>query len=89
MENSNQLKAQNIFDDIRELLHDEQEDIRRRYDRLYVVFIEVLNEQTAASALTFSGPFSKLDYVCRVMNYPTADLLRLNAFRCRASQTDS
>ena len=77
------------MDDIRRLLKDEQEDIRCRYDHLYVVFIEVLNEQTAASALTFSGPFSKLDHVCRVLNYPTADLQRLNAFRCRASQTDT
>ena len=89
MENSNQLRALAILDDIRELLHDEQDNIRHRYDRLYVAFIEVLNEQTAASALTFSGPFSKLDYVCRVMGYPMADLQRLNAFRCRASQTDS
>ena len=89
MENSNQLRALSIFEDIRNLLNTEQEDIRCRYDRLYVVFIEVLNEQTATSALTFSGPFSKLDYVCRVMDYPMADLQRLNAFRCRASQTDS
>ena len=89
MDNQNQLRAMAVMDDIRELLHDEQDDIRRRYDHLYVVFIEVLNEQTAASALTFSGPFAKLDYVCRVMDYPMADLQRLNAFRCRASQTDS
>lgn len=78
-----------FMDDIRVMLHDEQEDIRRRYDHLYVLFIEVLNEQTSASALTFSGPFSKLDYVCRMMDYPAADLRRLNAFRCRVSQSDT
>ena len=89
MDNQNQLRAMAVMDDIHELLQNEQEDIRHRYDRLYVVFIEVLNEQTAASALTFSGPFAKLDYVCRMMNYPMADMQRLNAFRCRASQTDT
>ncbi|MBR6182661.1 MAG: protein kinase [Prevotella sp.] len=58
-------------------------DVLTRYDGAYRLLMRVLNHQTMDSALVFSGPYAKLDYVARKTECPNLLLRRMNAFRCR------
>ncbi len=82
------LKPEIIFDDILQVLHS-KESVRRRYSQLHLLFVRMLNDSTSHSALTFSGPYARLDHLCRQMNYPADAVRRINAFRIRAMKCAS
>lgn len=58
-------------------------DISRRkaYEEMYRLFNTILNEQTRQSGLCFSGPFPKMDYLCKELHYDDEAYRRVNAFR--------
>ena len=81
---ANDTYADICFEDARQLLDQTHDvDVLTRYDGAYRLLMRVLNHQTVESALVFSGPFAKLDYVARKTECPNELLRRVNAFRCR------
>lgn len=57
--------------------------VKERYKEMYRIFNEVLKEQTRLSKLDFSGPFARMDYLCKQMEYTENEYRRINAFRAR------
>ena len=87
METDFQQFAYSCFDDVGQLL-DMGTDVkvRHRYNGAYRIFVVVLNRLTVGSALVFSGPYAKLDYLARKYGCSNDLMRRVNAFRCRAAQ---
>lgn len=57
-----------MFSDLQELIHREL-PIQLRYEQLYRVLVATLNDKTRDLTIEFSGPFARLDYLCREMSY--------------------
>lgn len=57
--------------------------IKERYKELYRIFNEAIKEQTRLGQLDFSGPFARMDYLCKQAGYAEEDYRRINAFRAR------
>ena len=55
-----------------------------KYALLHQVFVGLVNEHTLHSALNFSGPYARFDFLCHRTNYPMQAIRRINAFRNRA-----
>jgi len=57
-----------MFADLQDLI-DRQLPIQPRYEQLYRVLVAVLNDKTRELTIEFSGPFARLDYLCREYKY--------------------
>ncbi len=75
-----------FFHDILSVARQQQMPIKMRYQQLYQLFNEAVKEQTRNNPLDFSGPFARMDYLCKQMGYTRAEYRRINAFRahCRS-----
>lgn len=79
---TNNNSAHFCFQDIFTLAEGEM-PIKERYVELYRIFNEAVKEQTRLSPLDFSGPFARMDYLCKQAGYAEGDYRRINAFRAR------
>lgn len=70
-----------IFQEILQLLDDRLASLSEKYNRLYALFIRMLEEQTLHTGISFSGPFPRMTYVCKDHNFSETELYRLNRFR--------
>ena len=73
--------AETYFSELYGLVDSADMSLRHRYEEMYRLFNVVLNEQTAGSPISFSGPFPKMDYLCKKMTYDDEAYFRLNSFR--------
>lgn len=73
--------AETYFSELYGLVNSADMSLRHRYEEMYRLFNVVLNEQTAGSPISFSGPFPKMDYLCKKMAYDDETYFRLNSFR--------
>ena len=78
--------AANAYADITEIIANRQSDIRSKYSLAHLIFMNILNERVSDSTLVFSGPYAKLDFLCRKINYAEAGRRHINSFRIRASK---
>ena len=72
-----------FYSDLLELCRQEALDIRAKYAELYRIFLEILKEKTRDCSFDFSGPFARMDYLCKELGYEEADYKRINALRAR------
>lgn len=72
-----------FYQDLVELCQNHSLPIRSKYSELYRIFHEVLKEKTRGCTLDFSGPFARMDYLCKENGYSEEDYKRINAFRAR------
>lgn len=72
-----------FYSDLLELCRQEALDIRAKYAGLYRIFLEILKEKTRDCSFDFSGPFARMDYLCKELGYEEADYKRINALRAR------
>ena len=70
-----------IFQEILQLLDDRLASLSEKYNRLYALFIRMLEEQTQHTGISFSGPFPRMTYVCKDHDFSETELYRLNRFR--------
>ena len=70
-----------IFQEILQLLDDRLASLSEKYNRLYALFIRMLEEQTLHTGISFSGPFPRMTYVCKDHDFSETELYRLNRFR--------
>lgn len=73
------------FREMLSLVRQETLPVKERYRELYRIFNEVLKERTRPVRLDFSGPFARMDYLCKQAGYSQNDYRRINSFRahCR------
>lgn len=83
----NPTPASYYYDDIRRCLQAVGHDVRRRSEMAYRLLVELLNESTSAATVTFSGPFSRLHYLCRQLGVSEELYDALNGFRVRCGKT--
>lgn len=57
-----------MFSELQELIG-RSLPIQARYDQLYRILVASLNEKTRDLTIEFSGPFARLDYLCRQLQY--------------------
>ena len=57
--------------------------VKERYKVLYRLFVELLNRGTAQCQIIFSGPFARMQYLCRQAKVSDAARNSLNLFRLR------
>ncbi len=57
-----------MFVELQDLLQKDL-SIQLRYEQLYRVLVTALNEKTRELLIEFSGPFARLDYLCREHKY--------------------
>lgn len=70
-----------LFQEILQLLDDRLASLSEKYNRLYALFIRMLEEQTLHTGISFSGPFPRMTYVCKDHDFSETELYRLNRFR--------
>lgn len=70
-----------LFQEILQLLDDRLASLSEKYNRLYALFIRMLEEQTQHTGISFSGPFPRMTYVCKDHDFSETELYRLNRFR--------
>jgi len=63
--------------------------VRARYDKMYMLFIGVLNDCTSEQQLNFANPLAKLDYLCREHRFDGERHQRINDFRGRYNNLDT
>lgn len=73
--------AETYFGELYGLVKGDDMPLRHRYEEMYRLLNVVLNEQTAACPVCFSGPFPKMDYLCKKLSYGDDAYFRLNSFR--------
>ena len=62
-------------------MDDRLASLSEKYNRLYALFIRMLEEQTLHTGISFSGPFPRMTYVCKDHDFSETELYRLNRFR--------
>ena len=62
-------------------MDDRLASLSEKYNRLYALFIRMLEEQTEHTGISFSGPFPRMTYVCKDHDFSETELYRLNRFR--------
>lgn len=76
-------RAEEIFRDLTDLKEREDLSLHEKYAVAYRIFHTALNEHTAACRLHFSGPFAKLDYLCKEKGIGQDIYRQVNDFRAR------
>ena len=71
------------YDDLLDNHKDEEKDIQAKYNELSRILQDVLNEKTKHSRLHFSGPFARLDYVCKEYGITQEKYNHINSLRAR------
>lgn len=64
-------------------LTSDKRPVKERYKVLYHLFVELLNRGTAQSQIIFSGPFARMQYLCRKAKVSDVASNSLNLFRLR------
>lgn len=75
--------AEGLFRDLTDLKERGDLSLHKKYAVAYSIFHTALNERTAACRLHFSGPFAKLDYLCKEGNIGQDIYRKVNDFRAR------
>lgn len=61
--------SSDCFAEIESIAQDHQMGVRCRYDNYYQILVAALNYCTRNLTLEFSGPFARLDHLCRQCHY--------------------
>lgn len=85
----NAISSSYYYDEIGRCLQRIQGNARQCSTTAYRLFVEVLNEATAGAGVSFTGPFSKLHFLCTHLQVPTTDYTLLNDFRVRMRESRS
>ncbi len=75
--------AEEFFRDLTDLKERGDLSLHEKYAVAYRIFHMALNERTTACRLHFSGPFAKLDYLCKEMGIGQEIYRQVNDFRAR------
>lgn len=78
--------AETFYANIKDLLARIDLTIHQRYELMYRYFVFAMNQKTARLSMDFSGPFARLDYLCReyqIREQQTPLYYAINAFRGR------
>ena len=76
------------YDDLLDNHKQEEKDIHAKYMELSRILQDVLNEKTKHTKLNFSGPFARLDYVCKEYDIIQEKYNRMNSLRDRCRNID-
>jgi superfamily I DNA and/or RNA helicase/SAM-dependent methyltransferase len=77
------------YQDILDLWEKEDGSIKSKYKELYRIFNEAIKDKSKHSKLGFSGPFARMDYLCKEYNIVQGDFQRINSFRAKCREIDS
>ena len=77
-----------MYAELLDLLRQDEESIKIRYNELYRILCVVLDQATAQSRMDFSGPFARLTWLASSLRMDASLRQRLNGLRQRCRQLE-
>lgn len=87
-ENNTNTPTSYFYQELLDIWQDKEQTVYAKYIGLYRVFNEAIHDKTREASLNFSGPFARMDYLCKVYEVDESSYHRINSFRARARDID-